>query len=96
MSNFEFGIFLFSFLVRKEKGALASSADRRKRWLEHYDPQSYLERSSAPHITYSQFINRELVAFSYYSNLRAIPSLMDGLKLSQRKVLYSVFKKKLR
>lgn len=36
---------------------------------------------SVSHVSYSDFVNKELVAFSYYSNLRAIPHLMDGLKV---------------
>lgn len=32
----------------------------------------------------------------YYSNLRAIPSVIDGLKLGQRKVLFACFKKGLK
>merc|ERR1719160_757459 len=42
------------------------------------------------------FINLELVQFSRYDLMRAVPNVMDGLKPSQRKVLYSCFKRKLR
>jgi DNA topoisomerase-2 len=35
----------------------------------------------------SEFVDSDLVAYSYASTLRAIPSCMDGLKPSQRKVL---------
>lgn len=39
------------------------STDRRKRWLQFYDPNTaYVERGS----TYSEFVNKELVAFSFY------------------------------
>ena len=46
--------------------------------------------------SYSDFVDEDLVDFSHESALRAIPSLMDGLKPSQRKVLYACFKRDLR
>ena len=36
--------------------------------------------------TYSQFVHKELVHFSLADNRRSLPSLIDGLKPSQRKV----------
>ncbi|CAG7673135.1 unnamed protein product [Allacma fusca] len=44
-------------------------------------------------ITYSDFINKELVLFSNLDNERSIPSLVDGLKPGQRKVLFTCFKR---
>ncbi len=69
-------------------------ADERKQWLKKYDPDEVLDYTKHD-ITYSDFINKELKHFSYYDNIRSIPSLIDGLKPSQRKVLYSAFKKNL-
>ena len=45
--------------------------------------------------TMSAFVDNELVLFSHADNIRSIPSLVDGLKPSQRKVLYACFKRKL-
>lgn len=74
------------------------SSDKRKRWLEAFDPEVYVDRAgaAASALTYGEFVNKELAAYMYHSNLRAIPSLFDGLKLGQRKVLYSCFRKGLR
>jgi DNA topoisomerase-2 len=47
-------------------------------------------------ISYDDFINHELILFSHADNERSIPHFMDGLKPSQRKVLYSCFKRNLR
>jgi hypothetical protein len=41
-------------------------------------------------------INQELIKFSMEDCCRSIPNLFDGLKKSQRKILYSVFKKNLK
>ena len=41
-------------------------------------------------MTYDSFINKELVLFSVADNQRSIPSLMDGFKPSQRKVLFKL------
>ena len=41
-------------------------------------------------------INKELALFSQYDVHRSLPHLLDGLKPSQRKVLYACFKKKLK
>ena len=41
------------------------------------------------------FVNKELVLWAKYDVERAIPSVVDGLKPGQRKVLYSAFLKKL-
>ena len=46
--------------------------------------------------TYSEFVDKELIHFSNADNLRSIPDLMDGLKPSQRKVLFAAFCKKLK
>lgn len=41
----------------------------------------------------TSFLDSELLSYSKYSIQRAIPSVMDGLKVSQRKILYSCLKK---
>ncbi len=69
-------------------------ADDRKNWLEEYDRGSYLDTSKTS-VSYDDFINKELIHFSKYDCDRSIPNLMDGLKISLRKILYSAFKKNL-
>ena len=67
-------------------------ADQRKEWLRGYDPQVYIDHSSET-ITYSDFIDRELIHFSNADNVRSIPSMVDGLKPGQRKILFACFKR---
>ncbi|KAL6884131.1 type II DNA topoisomerase [Trichoderma longibrachiatum] len=67
-------------------------ADARKEWLGNFVPGTYLDHSSKV-ITYSDFVNKELILFSMADNIRSIPSMIDGLKPGQRKVLYACFKR---
>jgi DNA topoisomerase-2 len=70
-------------------------ADDRKHWLETlYSRDSYAD-TSKPMIPYEEFINKELIHFSKYDCDRSIPNIMDGLKISLRKILYCAFKKRL-
>ena len=69
-------------------------ADDRKDWLDLYNRDSYLDTSCSM-INYEEFINKELIHFSKYDCDRSIPNLMDGLKISLRKILFSAFKKNL-
>ena len=69
-------------------------ADDRKDWLKLYDRDAYLDTSKKI-VSYEEFINRELIHFSKYDCDRSIPNLMDGLKISQRKILFAAFKRKL-
>jgi DNA topoisomerase-2 len=69
-------------------------ADERKTWLEQYDKHSYLN-TSLPSVKYEDFVDKELIHFSIYDCERSIPNMVDGLKISLRKVLYCAFKRKL-
>jgi DNA topoisomerase-2 len=69
-------------------------ADDRKDWLKVYDRDAYLDTSKKT-IPYEEFIDRELIHFSKYDCDRSIPNLMDGLKISQRKIMFAAFKRNL-
>lgn len=69
-------------------------ADARKEWLGNFVPGTFLDHSTKS-ITYSDFINRELILFSMADNMRSIPSVLDGFKPGQRKVIYACFKRNL-
>jgi DNA topoisomerase-2 len=69
-------------------------ADDRKTWLENYDKHAYLD-TSRPTVFYEEFIDRELIHFSTYDCARSIPNMVDGLKISLRKILFSAFKRRL-
>jgi DNA topoisomerase-2 len=69
-------------------------ADDRKTWLENYDKNAYLDTSKKD-VRYEEFINNEMIHFSTYDCARSIPNMVDGLKISLRKILFSAFKRKL-
>ncbi|XP_034748008.1 DNA topoisomerase 2-beta isoform X3 [Etheostoma cragini] len=66
--------------------------DRRQRRM-HGLPEQYLYGTNARHLSYNDFINKELILFSNSDNERSIPSLVDGLKPGQRKVLFTCLKR---
>jgi len=72
-----------------------SKADERKEWLRTYVPGTYLDHS-VDMITYPDFVNKELILFSVADCARSIPSVVDGLKPGQRKILFGSFKRNLK
>ncbi|OAQ94789.1 DNA topoisomerase 2 [Purpureocillium lilacinum] len=79
---------LFDLAFSKKK------ADARKEWLGNFKPGTFLDHSTKS-ITYSDFVNKELILFSMADNMRSIPSVLDGLKPGQRKVMFACFKRNL-
>jgi DNA topoisomerase-2 len=69
-------------------------ADDRKDWLRQYEKESILD-IKAGNISYRDFADREMIHFSKYDCDRSIPNLMDGKKISTRKILYACFKRHL-
>lgn len=69
-------------------------ADDRKDWLCNYNRDLYID-TSRNLITFDEFVNNELIHFSKYDCDRSIPNMVDGLKISQRKILFSALKKNL-
>jgi DNA topoisomerase-2 len=69
-------------------------ADDRKDWLGSYDPNDVLNPDNEE-ITYKDFVGKELIHFSKYDCDRSIPNMMDGKKISTRKILFAAFKRKL-
>jgi len=72
-----------------------SRADDRKAWMNAYEEGTCVDHSQ-PSVSYEDFVKLELVQFSKYSVMRSVPSVMDGFKPTQRKVLYCCFKRNLR
>ena len=71
-----------------------TEADNRKEWLRGYDKEVILDYT-VKKTNIDDFVNKELIHFSNSDNCRSIGSAVDGLKTSQRKILFSCFKRKL-
>jgi len=95
---------VLDYVIKSEKDSEAlvlafkkTEADQRKEWIqtntENFEGLDYSTKESIP---ISNLINKELVLFSISDNIRSIPSIVDGLKPGQRKVLFACFKKNLK
>lgn len=73
-----------------------AKADNRKDWLKTYDRSEIVNAKPGDNLMYEEFVNRDLIHFSNYNLERSIPNVMDGLKTSQRKILYSALKRNLK
>ena len=82
------------------------AVDQRKEWLTDWMeegkrrkelglPEVYLYEKDTRAVNYTDFINKELVLFSNMDNERSIPSLVDGFKPGQRKVIFTCLKRNL-
>jgi len=69
-------------------------ADDRKSWLMNYNKNEILT-PDIKQVPYNDFVNKELIHFSNEDIKRSIPSMIDGLKPSQRKILYGTILRKL-
>lgn len=68
-------------------------ANDRKKWILDHDKNEIPVYNKE--ISYVDFINKDLILYSESNVIRSIPSICDGFKPSQRKILYAAFIKKL-
>ena len=73
-----------------------AKADNSKDWLKTYSRSEVINAGPGENVVYEDFVNKDLIHFSNYNLERSIPNVMDGLKTSQRKILYSAFKRHLK
>lgn len=79
--------------IEQRKEWLTSWMEECKRRRELGLPELYLYEKDTKQVSYKDFVNKELVLFSNMDNERSIPSLVDGLKPGQRKVLFTCIKR---
>lgn len=65
-------------------------ADARKTWIASVNDESYLPRDSSS-ITFNDFCEIDLALAGFDTCERSIPAVIDGMKPSQRKVIYTYF-----
>ena len=82
-----------------EKAFNKKYSNDRKKWLAEYNPNetkfSLDNDGEIFNMNISDFVNNELIKFSHSDCARSIPNGIDGLKESQRKILYAVKKRNL-
>ena len=72
-----------------------TEAESRKKWiLENIKNPKTLDYTKRK-VNIKDLVNKELVLFSIEDNIRSIPNLVDGLKPSQRKIIYACIKRNL-
>ena len=76
-------------------GKKEGSSNKRKNWLASYDREETLDYTHNK-IPIEDFINMDLKHFSNSDNIRSIPSIVDGFKPSQRKILFGCIKKNIK
>ena len=71
--------------------------EQRKQWLNRIEKGIFCDHSQAHSggLKFTDFVNKELILFSVADDLRSIPHVYDGLKPSQRKVLFACVKRNL-
>lgn len=78
--------------------------DQRKDWLMNHMNETkrrkeiglgerYLYEKDTRTVSFSDFVNVELVLYSNYDNVRSIPNMIDGFKPGQRKVMFTCLKR---
>jgi DNA topoisomerase-2 len=87
----------FDLAFAKMSTAKTKFSDDRKVWVSNDVVMQSITplQDQVNIVTYDYFIDNNLKQFAIADNVRSIPYLYDGLKPSQRKVLYSAFKRKL-
>lgn len=65
-------------------------ADERKQWMATLTEDTHLSRDNVKSIDCVDFLNTDFMIFSYDACKRSIPSVIDGLKPSQRKIIFTM------
>ncbi|AQK73817.1 DNA topoisomerase 2 [Zea mays] len=87
-----------SWTIKYYKGLGTSTAKEGRKYFEDIIdhkkdfPGTYIDQREKQ-VKYSDFINKELILFSMADLQRSIPSMVDGLKPGQRKILFCSFKR---
>jgi DNA topoisomerase-2 len=73
-------------------------SNERKKWISEFDITKSIsldDKGEISNMTISNFIDNEMIKFSISDCKRSIPNIVDGLKESQRKILFSLKKRNL-
>jgi len=100
-----FGIRMLDFISDEQTDSVfemafsKSESGKRKEWLELYFAQSEVcpvsNEANIHPVMISHHLSHELIKYFYDDCKRSLPSVLDGLKESQRKIVYAAKKKRL-
>ena len=79
--------------VNMKKAFDKDEAEVRKEWILDWVNKELCDVEDMPMLPVSHFVNHELIDYSIENVIRAIPEMYDGLKESQRKIMYTFMKK---
>lgn len=65
----------------------------KKQWINEHNPENYIDFDTQKNTSLYEFIQNNGRAYYKHTFSRALPHMLDGLKVSQRKVLYYLQKK---
>lgn len=65
----------------------------RKKWIIDFDPEKNVLNYEKNSFTLIEFMNDGVINFSVSDIIRSIPCYIDGLKETQRKIMYVALKK---
>lgn len=79
-----------------DKVFLTKNSDKRKIWLSSWDPTQenvQIGKDPVQELPITEFLDKEMICYSIADCQRSLPSMIDSLKTSQRKILYAFFKR---
>ncbi|VDK59705.1 unnamed protein product, partial [Cylicostephanus goldi] len=97
-SNFEKHLVSFRYEDEEDGESLRMvfdkrRADDRKEWINKMLQTDFVDHTVVNETSYREFVDNELFRYSLLDLKRSIPSVVDGLKPSQRKVLHTLLRR---